>query len=212
VVDNYCQGKRSGLSEKKIIALQQEQKEQFGKIIAHPDASFYSTELYRQDTLIRLNLIHKTYRRCLEIGSDSGWFGKKLMEKKAIKSYIGIDIRKEALKNPEDDQCLLIAARAEFLPLKEASFNLVIAFHLIEHIPNPVLGKKELRRIAAPGAHIALAVPLGYDTDPCHYWHFMTAWGWKRFLRKKYGLTCIEGGVYTTTSTQFIGLFSLAER
>jgi SAM-dependent methyltransferase len=166
-------------------------------------------EINRVNCANKIALFRKSYTTCLEIGCESGWFGAMLLDRKLVQRYIGIDFRPEDLTSSKVPKKQLIAADAEQLPLKKTGADLIVAFHVIEHLRNPGLVSRELERIATPGAHIAIAVPLGYDTDPCHVWHFMTAFEWKRFLCRRFGLTLLHGTVHTGLATEFLGLFAM---
>jgi SAM-dependent methyltransferase len=50
-------------------------------------------------------------------------------------------------------------ARIEELPFEAASFDLLLACDVIEHVPDDARALAELRRVAAPGARLLLTVP-----------------------------------------------------
>ena len=50
-------------------------------------------------------------------------------------------------------------ARIEELPFDAASFDLLLACDVIEHVPDDARALSELRRVAAPGARLLLTVP-----------------------------------------------------
>lgn len=53
----------------------------------------------------------------------------------------------------------VIAAPIERLPYGDASFDLVLATDVLEHLPDDAVALRELRRVAAPGATIICTVP-----------------------------------------------------
>ncbi|MFA7586641.1 MAG: class I SAM-dependent methyltransferase [Novosphingobium sp.] len=46
------------------------------------------------------------------------------------------------------------------LPLADASIDLLVCNHVIEHVPDPARGLREIRRVLAPGATAILQVPI----------------------------------------------------
>lgn len=164
-------------------------------------------EKNRVDLANRLNLLKKNYANCLEIGCENGWFGKVLIEKNLTERYLGIEIRTTETARSDNPHWQLLAARAEFLPVKNSRFDLIVALHVLEHVWYPRRLAGELRRVASPNAHFLIAVPLGYDNDPAHRWHFMRPAGWKKYFAKTYGLEPIEEGVFTTMRTEYLGIF-----
>jgi SAM-dependent methyltransferase len=64
---------------------------------------------------------------------------------------------------------------AHFLPFREASFDLVFAYAVLEHLFNPHLAAQEIRRVLRPGGVFLGTVSQG---EPFHasYFH-LTPWG-----------------------------------
>ncbi len=50
-------------------------------------------------------------------------------------------------------------AGLDALPFDDGAFDLLLACDVIEHVPDPVGALAELRRVAAPGAHLLVTVP-----------------------------------------------------
>lgn len=82
-----------------------------------------------------------------------------------LKGYVNID------KSPEhgDIQCELGVDR---LPYDDNTVEEILAFHVLEHIPNPLDAMQELYRVAKPDARILIRVPYGATAtawdDPTH--------------------------------------------
>ena len=53
----------------------------------------------------------------------------------------------------------MLEAPVETLPFEAGSFDLMFATDVIEHLDDDVLALRELRRVAADGAHLVLTVP-----------------------------------------------------
>ena len=72
------------------------------------------------------------------------------------------------------DRCQVERADARELPVKDGSFDLVIATEVIEHVPNPKRLLAELHRILAPQHGVLIAsVPIDLPWGP-HLAHFET--------------------------------------
>ena len=54
----------------------------------------------------------------------------------------------------------LANAAAEALPLRPASFDLVICAEVLEHLISPMRALEEIARVAAPGARVVISVPV----------------------------------------------------
>ena len=101
----------------------------------------------------------------------------------------------------------LVASDATILPLKTNSFDLLMAFHVLEHIRDIKSLRREIHRILQPGGKMILCMPLGYDTDPCHRWHFMSKKGWSNFVKSKLGLTLIKERVEKKDPSEYLGVY-----
>lgn len=102
---------------------------------------------YEQAALIQrkvannlLNLIPSGfYSTVLEIGSGKGFVTKHLLEKIFFEKYINIDISFELLKKLKgtlQNRCIYINAKAENLPLKSDSIDLLISSSSLHWIEN----------------------------------------------------------------------------
>lgn len=140
----------------------------------------------------------------LELGCDTGWFSDKLKLLFPDIFYVGIDMDPRNFTFPGRR---LAAANAAYLPFKSKCFDLIIAQQMFEHIHDVSAFSKELKSISKKETAFLISVPLGFDRDPCHRWHFMTPWGWKRFLKKKYGLHFVKGGKVGVFYQEFCGVY-----
>jgi SAM-dependent methyltransferase len=71
----------------------------------------------------------------------------------------------------------VLAAEADHVPVPEASFDVVVALDVHEHLEQPDVFNRELARIVAPGGHVIVTTPNG---DP---------WKPVSVLRKAIGMT-----------------------
>jgi len=118
--------------------------------------------------------------RLLEIGSGLGHLTAQLED-----SFItfGMDLNHWAVKQSKmvANASMLETASAQELPFANASFNVVIIKHIVEHLPNPELAILEIGRVTESGGTLILATPnlssllkpwkgeswIGYQ-DPTH--------------------------------------------
>ncbi len=118
--------------------------------------------------------------RLLEIGSGLGHLVAQLED--SFETY-GMDLNywavkesKALIRKPD-----LQIARAQELPYKDSTFNVVIIKHIVEHLPNPQKAIQEIGRVTEKGGTLILATPnldsllkpwkgdswIGYQ-DPTH--------------------------------------------
>ena len=104
-------------------------------------------------------------RDLLEVGCGSG-YGAALLNQLQPKSYLGFDVMEEQLalarqKYPQFDFRQLDAADLSSLPA--ASFDDVVIFGVLHHIPQWRLALDELTRLTRPGGRLFLEEPRGAD-------------------------------------------------
>jgi SAM-dependent methyltransferase len=70
------------------------------------------------------------------------------------------------------------------LPVRDASFDVVLCTEVLEHVPAPVDAVGELARILRPGGHLILTAPLGsgIHQEPFHFYGGYTPFWYQRFL------------------------------
>lgn len=96
----------------------------------------------------------------LDAGCGYGYGAARVAELAGL--VVGLDISRKAvaarsrsrLKNME-----FLVADSTHMPFRDAAFNLVLAFELIEHLTSPCLFFSEGRRILAPGGKVILSTP-----------------------------------------------------
>lgn len=100
-----------------------------------------------------------------DCGIGTAAFSLALAETLAFKpKIVGIDISPAMLNTAH--QLLLQAdvnhqvyqSNVNTLPFNDNTFDLVMAAHMLEHLPNPTLGLREMVRVLCPGAPLLLAV------------------------------------------------------
>lgn len=118
--------------------------------------------------------------RLLEIGSGLGHLVAQMED--SFRTW-GMDLNHWAVRESRalmHHTCLQTAS-AQDLPFADASFDVVIIKHIVEHLPDPALSLREIGRVTAPGGTLILATPnlgsllkplkgerwIGYQ-DPTH--------------------------------------------
>lgn len=158
------------------------------------DEKYFSTHTYANITFARYSMYWWSNRffatlarrygkkggRLLEIGSGLGHLVGQLED--GFQTY-GMDLNHWAVKQsrPVINKTSLETASAQELPFADASFNVVIIKHIVEHLPDPAKAIREIGRVTAPGGILILATPnlasllkpwkgerwIGYQ-DPTH--------------------------------------------
>ena len=110
--------------------------------------------------------------RLLDLGCGTGLF---LERRGADAVAFGLDFSREALsfcRSRKIESVLL--GDAAHLPIKDAAFDVVTAFDLIEHVPNDRALIREIWRILRPGGYLLATVPAhpvlwtGHDVSLHH--------------------------------------------
>lgn len=129
---------------------------------------------YHSDSLLERNIWGKKkqvikkildsikYESVIDIGcGDGGLFN---LIKKSSK-YTGIDISPTQLKafksslNSKGNKPVLVKADVSSLPLKDNSFDVAIACDVLEHVIDPLLVMREIKRVVKKGGYIILGIP-----------------------------------------------------
>jgi SAM-dependent methyltransferase len=162
----------------------------------------------------RARLIAERVRggRLLDVGASAGFFVEQAV-KAGFDAY-GVELSSEAVgKAPPEIRARLTVGDVNALALGGvAPFDVITAFDLVEHVFDPVAFLQELRRVARPGALIAITTP-----DAGHVLRYVLRARWPMFqpmqhtvlfsrrgLRlalAKAGYTAIEIGPATKTLT-----------
>ncbi len=144
------------------------------------DEKYFSTHTYANITFAKYSMYWWSNRffatlarrygtkggRLLEIGSGLGHLVGQLED--SFQTY-GMDLNHWAVKQskPVIHATALETASAQELPFADASFNVVIIKHIVEHLPDPAKAIREIGRVTAPGGILILATPnLGSMLKP----------------------------------------------
>jgi ubiquinone/menaquinone biosynthesis C-methylase UbiE len=89
--------------------------------------------------------------RILEIGTGEGEVASRIAAHYPEASMATLDLDSRLSANVIGDACSL--------PFPDATFDLVLAIEVLEHLPDPISALAELSRVARPGAVALLSVP-----------------------------------------------------
>jgi SAM-dependent methyltransferase len=71
--------------------------------------------------------------------------------------------------------------RLEELPMADGTYDLVLCNQVLEHIPEPLMVLKEIRRVLKPDGQAWLSAPLFYEEHEIPYdFHRYTQFAWRR--------------------------------
>src|SRR5688572_14418786 len=101
--------------------------------------------------------------RILDVGCGTGGNLKLLSQ---FGNAEGVDISADALAFCRERGLEVKAGAAEDLPYEDATFDLVTALDVVEHLDDDVAGLREMRRVLRPGGRVLIFVPT-----------FMWLWG-----------------------------------
>jgi len=131
---------------------------------------FLTSKITRQKT-DKLIKEYQTDAKTLEVGS----FGSPSYTR-FFSNRIGIDIR--------PGRGVDIVASVYDLPFKDGEFDVVLCMSVIEHLEEPLVVIKEMRRVLKNGGKIIISVPFMFPIHeaPNDYWRF-TKYGLRYLFR-----------------------------
>jgi len=109
----------------------------------------------------------------LDVGATSGLFLRFLGKK-----GVGLNISPRAVEHTRKHGVESYIGSADHLPFGDKSFDYTLCFQTVEHLENPLLALRELKRVSRKG--IFLTIPYVKDTAVCdtvipergmHRWH-----------------------------------------
>lgn len=134
-------------------------------------------------------------KRVLDVACGEG-YGTRLMKNWGAESAVGVDISDEAIQVANrqfaGEGITFLAHSAEELPFEKNSFDVVVSFETIEHLPNPEKFLGEIKRVVKPGGVVIISCPnddyyaknLDSYENPYHLCRY--SWSDFRELTEKY--------------------------
>jgi len=110
--------------------------------------------------------------RALDVGCGTGANGPVLVARAGL--AVGIDASPVPLGLGERTHTARLRGDATALPFPDASYDLVVALDVLEHLDDDAAGARELRRVLRPGAPAVIFVPAlellwGLQDDVSHH-------------------------------------------
>jgi SAM-dependent methyltransferase len=112
--------------------------------------------------------------RILDIGTSTGT-NLRMLRDLGFSRYEGLDMSDEAVRwCAEKGYGRVTRGDASALPFPDASFELVLATDIIEHVDDDGLALREVRRVLKPGGRVLVTVPTfrmlwGLQDDVSHH-------------------------------------------
>jgi SAM-dependent methyltransferase len=124
-------------------------------ILGHP-SQIWTPGLERRLDLLR-RYVDLNNKRILDIGCGVGAFVRRLREFSA--EVYGTDIDRESVVRGTEAVPNLGLAVGEYMPFKDATFDVILLHEVLEHVDNDVETLKEARRLLAPGGKVVIFCP-----------------------------------------------------
>ncbi len=106
--------------------------------------------------------------RLVDLGCGDGYATERALGGQARSSCVGIDLSLPKLRTMTGRlvRSYGLAADAEFVPLKSASFEIVLCLELLEHVLEPLALLKEIRRLMRRDARCIISAPADSLLQP----------------------------------------------
>lgn len=106
--------------------------------------------------------------RVLDLGCGDGYATGRVLEGRPRSTCLGLDLSIPKLKSMRGrfEHCCAAVADAEGVPLKSASFDIILCLELIEHVLEPVSVLKEIRRLLRPNGRCLISTPADSFMQP----------------------------------------------
>jgi SAM-dependent methyltransferase len=102
-----------------------------------------------------------TSTRVLDVGFGEG-YGAEILSG-SVADYVGLDMSEEAVQHASSRYSFpnvrFERSDATTIPFESGSFDLVISFHVLEHVAEPDSYLREMARVCRPGGYIVIVTP-----------------------------------------------------
>ena len=161
-------------------------------------ASFLSLHLQLGDRLFRRRVFDlQGSKRILDVGSGAGQMAKPLLKyadpDAAVTCFdLSLEMLRRARQRLKSDAPRFAVADLSHLPFADGSFDCVTCGYVIEHLPDPRPGLRELARVLAPGGRMLLLA-----TEDSFSGAFTSRiWLCRTFNRRELHRACEEAGLH----------------
>lgn len=115
----------------------------------------------------------------LDVGSASGWFLSELKKEFKNSECVGIDTHKAAINygKKKYKNIKLVRADAHKIPFKENTFEVIVCCEVLEHVEEPEVVIKEMKRVLKRNGRLIIEIDTGN-------WLFKLIWYFWTNLRK----------------------------
>lgn len=104
--------------------------------------------------------------RILDIGVGRGQISKYFLEKPSVTHVEGIGLEIDSyglLPELEKSGLHITECAVENMPFENGAFDIAVASHVLEHVPNMGLALQEIRRVLRDGGYLYIFIP-GYSS------------------------------------------------
>jgi SAM-dependent methyltransferase len=99
----------------------------------------------------------------LDVGFGEG-YGAEILSG-SVADYVGLDMSEEAVRHASSRYTFpnvrFERSEATTIPFESGSFDLVISFHVLEHVADPDPYLEEMARVCRAGGHVVIVTPNG---------------------------------------------------
>lgn len=139
------------------------------------------------------------FQRVLDIGSGAGQIlGHLLKEARPDATVVAADLSHKMLRRARNrlrtDRPAFLAADVTRLPFAEAAFDCVTCGWVIEHLPDPEPGLREMRRVLRPGGSLLLLATEDTVTGALN----SRTWKCRTYNRAELRAACHRSGLMWT--------------
>jgi SAM-dependent methyltransferase len=99
-------------------------------------------------------------RRVLDVACGEG-YGAQILAAGGASAVVGADVDEQAVEHARSryPEAEFVTADVAKLPFEDGSFDLVVSFETIEHVPRPEEALAELRRVLASDGRLVISTP-----------------------------------------------------
>ncbi len=112
---------------------------------------------YNHKTMRKVFELCGSGHKILDVGCGDGFIGRILMDNG--NDVVGVEIHDEPIREARKKGMKVIKARAQKLPFKSNTFEIVVMAEVIEHFLETEAALAEVRRVLKPGGRVIITTP-----------------------------------------------------